>query len=394
MDKKGKFNILHMDGFREFGGAQTDVVVLLKFIKLRHEDKFNVVVIHNGNKRFKEELDRAGIDNSCIKMRNFMDIAAVFKIRRFLKKQDIDLINFHSSLDHFLGGIAAISVLNKRIVKILTRHVAYRIDFIKGFLIYRLLTDGFISIYDLIKEALTADMKIDPSKIATIYSPRIYEGEDSGGIPYKRGAADSAAVKKSVKDTLGVRPEEKMVVLIGRLSGEKGHETFINAAELLVGTGRKDIKFVIIGEGELYDRITGLIERKGLGENFVLTGFKNDIKKYILAADLIAVPSGLEGMGSIIIESCALKKAVIASNVGGIPEIIRNNDTGVIFESGNHAEFAEKIASLLDNPAEIEKLGLNCYNEVVEKFDAAGIADETAAFYLSFLKPKILKSGR
>lgn len=386
MNKKGKFNILHIDSFKEFGGAQNDIVILLKFMKLYHSEKFNIYVIHNDNKRLKSELDKSGIYNISIGMKNFLDINAIFKIKNFLIKYDIDLINFHSSRDHFLGGIASLLIFKKRIIKVLTRHVAYKVDFLKGFLIYRFLTDKFITISDFIRKGLVNDVRIDPEKIETIYSPRIYNNIETEGerCSLERDILLYQSEKRDVRCELGVKPDEKIVSLIGRLSKEKGHEVLINASELIIKK-RNDIKFIIIGEGELYNHITNLINKKGLGEFFVISGFKKDIKKFIFASDLIIVPSGLEGMGSIIIESCALKKAIIASNVGGIPEIIRNDETGLLFENGDYIELANKIISLIDKQELIEKLGLNCYNEVIKKFDAKEIALKTTLFYLKLL---------
>jgi Glycosyltransferase len=129
----------------------------------------------------------------------------------------------------------------------------------------------------------------------------------------------------------------------------------------------------------------GLIKAKGLKDYFVISGFKENIEKFIYASDLITVPSGLEGMGSIIIESCALKKTVIASDVGGIPEIIKNNETGLLFKNGDFFELAEKIMYLIDKYDLIENFAVNCYNEVVKKFDAKAVASQTAEFYIELL---------
>lgn len=380
MDKKGKFNILHIDSFRDFGGAQTDIIILLKFIKVYHGEKFNFYVIHNDNKRLKAELDKLGINNISISMKNFLDIRAVFKIRNFLKNNDIDLINFHSSRDHFLAGVASFLVFKKKIAKVLTRHVAYRISFLKGFLIHRFLTDRFIAISDFIKNVMTKDVKINPEKIDTIYSPRIFA--DSNNIDKEISFYQSQ--KQNIKNELSIKSDEKIISLIGRLSKEKGHETFIKAAGLIMKK-RNDIKFVIIGEGVLRDHIINFIKNMGLKECFVIGGFKKNIKRFIVASDLIIVPSGIEGMGSIIIEACALKKAVIASNVGGIPELIKNNETGLLFKPGDYSELADKIISLIDNRELIEKLGINCYKGVVERFNAKEIASKTTLLYLNLL---------
>ncbi len=379
MDKRGKFNILHIDSFREFGGAQSDIVILLKFMKLFYGEKFNIYAIHNGNKKLRNELDGLGIYNLSIEMKNFLDVKAVFKIRNFLKKYDIDLINFHSSRDQFLGGIASILIYKKKIVKILTRHVAYKVDFFKGALIYRYLTDNFIAISDFIKNGLISDLKIDPKKIETIYSPRIYDADE-----LERDMLFYKSEAESVRRELGIKPDEKIISLIGRLSKEKGHEVLIKAAELIIKT-RKDLKFVIIGEGELHSLIADSIDIKKLRDHFIMVGFKKDIKRYIFASDLIIVPSGIEGMGSIIVEACALKKAVLASNVGGIPEVIKNNETGFLFEAGNYNELANKIIFCIDKRELIERIGSNCHDEVVLKFDAKEIASRTASVYLNLL---------
>ena len=376
-NKKNKFNILHIDAFKNFGGAQNDIVILLKFMKMFHSEEFNIYVIHNNNERLRDELDKCGIPNFSIRMTNFMDIFALLKVRRFLKRYDIDLMNFHSSLDHFLGGIAAVSIFKKKIVKVLTRHVAYKVDFLKGFLIYRFLTDGFIVISDFIKKRLISDIGIDEALIRTIYSPRIYGNENKTSSLYE-------SEKAEIREEFGIKQGEKMISLIGRLSGEKGHEVFIKAAELIVKK-RRDLKFVIIGEGELRDYIIDLINKKGLKDYFTVSGFKEDIKKFIAASDLITVPSGLEGMGSIIIESCALKKAVIASDAGGIPEIIKNNETGLLFKNGDFTELAEKIMYLIDKYDLIENFSANCYNEVLKKFDAKAVTSQTAIFYTNLL---------
>lgn len=380
MNKKSKFNILHTDSFKDFGGAQTDIVMLLKFMEIYHGEKFNFYVIHNDNKRLKAELDKLGICNVSISMKNFLDIGAIFKIRNFLKKYDIDLINFHSSRDHFLSGVASFLIFRKRIAKVLTRHVAYRISFLKGFLIHLFLTDRFIVISDFIKGVMIKDVKINPKKIETIYSPRIFDNSDN----IDKEISSYQSEKQDIRDELGIKFDKKIVSLIGRLSKEKGHETFVKAAGLIIKK-RSDIQFVIIGEGGLRDHIAYLIKKMGLEEYFVISGFKKNIKRFIAASDLIVVPSGLEGMGSIIIEACALKKAVIASNVGGIPELIKNNETGLLFESEDYTELANKIISLADNRELIKNLGLNCYKDVIKRFNAKDIASKTISLYMSLL---------
>ncbi len=413
-------NILHIDSYDKYGGAQKSTVNSLKAIKLmlkslqpnsnldlsavkknaflteetdlynncggsKHQRSahtqnskynFNFYVIHNNNKIYEEELNNLNIPNFSIKMKNFGDIIAIAKISKFLIKYKINIVIFHSSRDHMLGGIACF-LSGRKIIKILTRHVAYNVSFLKGFLIYHLLTDHYIAISKYIKNILIDDLKINPDKITVIYDIRFSDetmGTDAAGI-----------TEVYVKNELNIPEEMKIISIIGRLSNEKGHKTFLNAARLIIKK-RKDIKFMIVGDGDLFENIKEFINDNNLSDYIIMTGFKKNIERYIEASDLIIVPSGLEGLGGIIVESCMQKKPVIASNVGGIPEIIDNKLTGILFEKDNFHELAEKILNIIDNKQMLNKLGNNCYKKISEEFNPYKLAEENLNLYLRLLK--------
>jgi glycosyltransferase involved in cell wall biosynthesis len=456
-------NILHIDSYNQYGGAQKSTINSLKAIgsslklsklhlnssdnnkyndseyNLNHSSNcnynFNFYVIHNANKVYEEELNNIGIPNFSIQMKNFGDIFAIIKIAKFLRKYKIDIIIFHSSKDQMLGGIACF-LSGRRIVKILTRHVAYNISMLKGFLIYHLLTDHYIAISKYIKNILINNLRIKESKITVIYDIRFtgYGGnsdnsnkknnqyyynynndnreqinnlenkteiEINSGIETKTAAKTKPAIApeteieietnktinniNDVKMEFGIQENEKIISIIGRLSNEKGHATFLNAAKQIIKK-RKDIKFLIIGSGDLFDTVKKFIINNNLSNYIIMTGFKKEIEKYISASDLIVVPSGLEGLGGIIVESCIEKKAVIASNVGGIPEIINNNLTGILFEKDNYNELSDKILDIIDDKKMLNDLGTNCYKKITEEFNPYKLADENIALYCRLVK--------
>ncbi|MHB1665598.1 MAG: glycosyltransferase [bacterium] len=453
-------NILHIDSYNQYGGAQKSTVNCLKAIgsslklsklhlnssdnnkyndseyNFNHSSNcninYNFYVIHNANKIYEEELNNIGIPNFSIQMKNFGDIFAVIKIAKFLRKYKIDIIIFHSSKDQMLGGIACF-LSGRKIVKILTRHVAYNISMLKGFLIYHLLTDHYIAISKYIKNILINNLRIKENKITVIYDIRfagygnnsnkkdnqyyynynndnkeqINNLENKTEIETKSGIETKTAVKNktasvialspeietnktinnvnNVKMEFGIRENEKIISIIGRLSNEKGHMTFLNAAKQIIKK-RKDIKFLIIGSGDLFDTVKEFIINNNLSNYIIMTGFKKEVEKYISASDLIVVPSGLEGLGGIIVESCIEKKAVIASNVGGIPEIINNNLTGILFEKDNFNELSDKILNIIDNKKMLNDLGTNCYKKITEEFNPYKLAEENIALYCRLVK--------
>ncbi len=427
-------NILHIDSYNQYGGAQKSTVNCLNAIEKTinslklskpyiYPDNsdcnyhFNFYAIHNANKVYEEELNNIGIPNFSIQMKNFGDIIAVIKIAKFLRKYKIDIIIFHSSKDQMLGGIACF-LSGRRIVKILTRHVAYNISILKGFLIYYLLTDHYIAISKYIKNILINDLRIKENKITVIYDIRftgyynkynnnydnkeqINKLENRTEIKIKSGIETKVAAKtktpltietnkiinnvNDVKMEFGIRENEKIISIIGRLSNEKGHTTFLNAAKQIIKK-RKDIKFLIIGSGDLFDTVKEFIINNNLSDYIIMTGFKKEVEKYISASDLIVVPSGLEGLGGIIIESCMEKKTVIASNIGGIPEIINNNLTGILFEKDNFNELSDKILNIIDNKKMLTDLGTNCYKKITEEFNPHKLAEENIALYCRLVK--------
>jgi len=476
-------NILHIDGYDKYGGAQKSTVNSLKAIKLalklsqsnsnlnsaaaiknaslttetdlynncynncgdsnkksecaqsqNSKYNFNFYVIHNNNKVYEEELNNLNIPNFSIKMKNFGDIFAIIRISKFLIKYKINIIVFHSSKDHVLGGIACF-LSGRKIIKILTRHVAYNISFLKGFLIYHLLTDHYIAISKYIKNILIDDLKINPDKITVIYDIRFTDdtaGTDAAEITDVNNndimknlkkieimateitdinhnditdtnyikditginnieAARSDKIKNYATKELNISEGMKIVSIIGRLSNEKGHATFLNAASSIIKK-RKDIKFIIVGDGDLYGSINEFITNNKLSDYIIMTGFQKDVEQYIKASDLIIVPSGLEGLGGIIVESCMQKKAVIASNVGGIPEIIDDGLTGILFEKDNFHELADKIINVIDNKRMLDKLGNNCYKKMAEEFNPRKLAEKNINLYLKLLKLKTLNT--
>jgi glycosyltransferase involved in cell wall biosynthesis len=431
--KTKTINILHIDSYNRYGGAQKSTINSLKAIKLvlkssqpNSKYNFNFYAIHNNNKIYEEELNNLNIPNFSIKMKNFGDITAIIKISKFLIKYKINIVIFHSSRDHMLGGIACF-LSGRKIIKILTRHVAYNISFLKGFLIYHLLTDHYIAISKYIKNILIDNLKINPDKITVIYDIRFADVDD---ITDTAGTAGTHAdkdtnksntatinniankdtdkaditdinankdtdkadeIKNQVKKELNIPEEMKIVSIIGRLSNEKGHITFLNAAKFIIEK-RKDIIFMIIGDGDLFANIKEFITDNKLSDYIIMLGFKKNVEQYIKASDLIIVPSGLEGLGGIIVESCMRKKAVIASNVGGIPEIIDDGLTGILFEKNNFHELADKILNVIDDKKMLNELGNNCCKKITEEFNPYRLAEENINLYLRLLRFESLKS--
>lgn len=143
-------------------------------------------------------------------------------------------------------------------------------------------------------------------------------------------------------------------IYIGRLSEEKGIETLIKAMNYVSAS-----KLLIVGTGPLEEYLKGLVEEKGI-KNVVFAGFKTgkDLEKIIRRSSFMIIPSEWYENGPMsVLECMAYGKAIIGSNIGGIPEFIEDNETGAIFETGNIEDLAKKINYFINNKNEIVNMG-------------------------------------
>ena len=152
----------------------------------------------------------------------------------------------------------------------------------------------------------------------------------------------------------------KLIGNIAAFTGFKDHITFVNTAEILIENGLR-AKFVLVGEGPLEEEIRILVHSKGLENDIIFAGFRKNIPEVLPEFDLFLFTSNNEPAGGVILESYACKVPVVAANAGGIPELIVDNETGLLAKVGNANDFAKKVESVLNNEELQEKFKANGY---------------------------------
>jgi glycosyltransferase involved in cell wall biosynthesis len=159
--------------------------------------------------------------------------------------------------------------------------------------------------------------------------------------------------------------EKTYCLFLGSLTPGKGVATLLKAAQSC-----PDIEVKIAGDGMLRRDLENYIEKNHL-KNVTILGHIKDVSRIIADSNFVVVPSECyENFPYAIIEAAIMKKPVIASRVGGIPEMVRENETGLLFERGNHKQLAEKIHYLYDNPQLTADMGENAGKFAESRFDA------------------------
>ena len=143
-------------------------------------------------------------------------------------------------------------------------------------------------------------------------------------------------------------PRQKIVGAAGRLSPEKGFDVLVHAAAKVVSADR-GVGFVLFGEGLLRDALARQIESCGLQSHFVLAGFRSDFDQYLPHLDLMALPSFTEGLPNVLLESFAAGVPVVATAVGGTPEVVEDGVNGCLVAPGDPAALARRITGILSD---------------------------------------------
>jgi glycosyltransferase involved in cell wall biosynthesis len=163
------------------------------------------------------------------------------------------------------------------------------------------------------------------------------------------------------------KPPSRIVGAAGRLSPEKGFSILIDAARTVSKTC-SSIGFILFGEGPLRSDLERQIEAAGLKDSFVLTGFRHDLDRFMPFLDVLVVPSFTEGLPNVILEAFAARVPVVATAVGGIPEIVENEVNGLLTPSGDSRPLAGCLITLLNSDEPRRAMGQEGYQRVLRDF--------------------------
>lgn len=308
-----------------------------------------------------------------IKMRGEWDLSAVWKLARLIDQESMQIVHPHSSHSHALGLMAAKLSKSKPKV-IVSRRVDFHIQknpfsqfkYKKG--ITKIITSS-----SRIKAILIED-SVPEEKIEVIYE----------GIDLNR----FKKVKNSgyLYHELGLQEKNPIVGIIAALAPHKDHSNFLQAASLV----KRDmplVQFLIVGEGPLKNILMDLTHKLNLQDNVRFTGFRTDVSQILSVLDVFVISSYLEGLCTSILDAQSYGVPVVATNTGGIPEIIYNGINGLLVPPRNPQALAEAIIRLLKNKALASQLADKA-QETVKNFDKEIMIEKTEQFYYQILGNK------
>jgi len=348
-------SLFQIDAGKEWRGGQRQSLFLAKELKRRRLPFFFVV---QPESPLHQKACEAELPVLPFKMRNEFDLPAILRLAWAMKRKKCLLAHFHDAHSAAVGSVAA------SLAKVPFRIISRRVDFPlkKNPFSRRKYTknvDAIIAISEGVKEVLV-EGGVDPENIEVIRS----------GIDFSPFEEDSLALtsKDYLHREFSFAVDDYLVGIVAHLADHKGHQYLIQATKILKQQSPK-IKTIIVGEGPLSMELNRQAKDR------------KDIPKILSSLDLFVLSSYLEGMGSSILDAMACRLPVVATEVGGIPEVVIHGETGLLVPPRNPSALARAILKLYSNKTLATHLGQKGYELVHRKFSAEAMADKVVRLY-------------
>jgi len=186
------------------------------------------------------------------------------------------------------------------------------------------------------------------------------------------------------KKKLNIPQSSNVIGVVGRLVPIKGHKYLVSAAKRIIKEFDNTV-FVFVGDGYLEPRLKRQAESLGVSKNIIFAGWRNDVIDVLDTFDILVLPSMNEGMGKVLIEGMALGKPIVASSVGGIIDLVKSGDNGILVPPKDSDELAEAILKLIRNKNLAQKLGESGKAKVYPKYDTSTMIGQIEGLYESLL---------
>jgi glycosyltransferase involved in cell wall biosynthesis len=333
-----------------------------------------IATFHRGKEpapnEFVRACEKAGLEVHVLRERFLFDLAVIPAIHKLIALCKPAIIQSHAVKSHFLIRLTGIN----RERPWIAFHHGYT------------WTNPKTRIYNYLDRwSLPA-----ASKVVTVCRPFAYALEEIGVRPerivvqHSSVATFSPASDKDVfalRETLGIPLDTQVVLCVGRLSREKAQADVVEAAALLRRENKhRKIRFVLIGEGPDQQQLKDMARSFSVEDWFVFTGYLSDLRPYYTMANLLVLPSHTEGSPNVLLEAMAAGLPIVATAVGGVPEMVANEKEALLVEEHNPFALARAIGRLLSD-ANLQRRLSEAARQSIFAYSPAAYCDSILSLY-------------
>ncbi|MGD8686453.1 MAG: glycosyltransferase family 4 protein [Syntrophobacterales bacterium] len=372
---ENRIRVLYVVENTSFGGGERGFAQLATGLD---QQRFQTALAAHPGGVLEEIARRAGIPFFPLDMSRKVNFGTVSKLSRLISDNRIHIVHSMGARADFFARLACrrqlstavvctvamlvegfdVGPLRKTVYKITDRYSARYVT-------------RYITVSRALKDRLVREYGIPPDKISIIYNGVELDQYDS-----------NLYAPEEARRSLSIRNNYPVIGTIGRLTYQKGFSYFLEAAKR-VYLQKKQVQFVIVGDGNEEARLKQLADSLGISNVCTFAGLRFDIAHLLSAFDVFVLSSILEGLPRIVIEAMAMQRPIVASDIDGVREQLRHNETGLLVPPADPKALAKAILSILDDQQKAEHLGRAARKAAEQMFDLRHTLAKVARIYMN-----------
>jgi glycosyltransferase involved in cell wall biosynthesis len=320
----------------------------------------------------KDRCERLGLPTFVVPMASQWDLRWIVRCCKIVRRQEAALIHAHEFRANSFGTLVARLCGIPLVATVHGKN--YYPDQVKRRIAYRWVSRAarMVAVSHDLRRFLEARIGIPRGRITVIHN----------GVDTVQNA--SSAQIQQTRLELGIGDDEFVIGIVGSLYPVKGHMSLLDAMKTVL-TRYPKARLVVIGQGDLEQTLKRRVSELGIERAVSFLGLRDDVPRLLPLLDLFVLPSLSEGLSVALLEAMSAGVAVIASNVGGNPEIVVNGETGYLVPAQRSEELASRIIALMSNPELTRLLGSRGKERVSQEFTTARMLEQYQALYDSCL---------
>ena len=361
------------------GGAERLLVNTLQHLDTkRFEPRVCALDVRDGNP-VASVIQKMNIPVDLVSIPHLRDLAGLLRLIKYLRNQKTDLLHVQLEFANTFGSFAG------RKVGIPTVSTQHTFDnppkFTREYWRHRLMWCSLRHCCDIIVSVSNAGRrhnirvgKLMPDKVITIY----------GGIDLDPFNKHNQSLRLDLRQEFGVPLNAPLLITVAVLRREKGIQYLIEALPAIL-EAVPETRYLVVGDGKHLSALRDLAKTMGVAERVIFTGMRSDIPDLLAISDLFVLPTLKDVLPTVLSEAMASQKPIVASNVGGVPEMVEDGQNGLLVSPANPMKLAEACIHLLHDPARIRAMGDTGREFVDQRFNVRKQVETLSNLYQNLL---------
>lgn len=361
-----RIRVLHIEGGKNLYGGPYQVLSLMRLLR-KSSDVQNLLACPHGS-AIAIAAEEHQLPVHTIPLRGDGSVGAYFALRRIIDSWKPDIVHVHSRRGADVWGVLAAARSKRRLI------VTRRVDNPEPKVLVKFryaAADIVVGISEEICRVMRAG-GVSTHKIRCIRS----------GVDTQEWRPDAQA-RRWIEEQFGVQTDEKLVVMAAQFIPRKGHEMLLRAIPAVV-KAQPRTRFLLLGKGPLLEKVRE--EAKPFGERVLVPGFRDDFNRILPGCDVLAHPAQMEGLGVVILQAAACAVPVVAGRAGGIPEVVRDGETGYLVDPLSPEQIAQKLVRLLTDADLRNRIGMEARRLAEKELSTEAMAEGNLALYRELMK--------